>query len=120
MAFWIFMLIMCLLCPGVMVVFGFLFMKRAPKRINALYGYRTTRSMSSLEAWQFAHYLFGRLWLGLGLIVLPISILVMVVFLQADQDLVGLVGLAICLVQLVVMSLPVFVVEKRLKERFDG
>lgn len=33
---------------------GWLLANRPPKEINALYGYRTTRSMSSQERWDFA------------------------------------------------------------------
>ncbi|MEW6522021.1 MAG: hypothetical protein AB1445_00375 [Bacillota bacterium] len=36
-----------LVIPAVMVVFGLLFLTRPPRRINWVYGYRTSRSMKS-------------------------------------------------------------------------
>ena len=42
MEFWIFMLIMDLILPFTMIGFGKYFMKKAPKEINSVFGYRTT------------------------------------------------------------------------------
>ena len=39
MEFWIYMLIMDLLLPFTMIGFGKYFMKKAPKEINAMFGY---------------------------------------------------------------------------------
>ena len=39
MGFWIFMLAMGLLFPVVMILFGTMFMKSAPKKINYIFGY---------------------------------------------------------------------------------
>ena len=45
MGFWIYMLIMDLLIPIIMILFGQAFLKKAPKEINYVFGYRTSRSM---------------------------------------------------------------------------
>ena len=47
MAFWVFMLIMGLLIPLTMFGFGKLFLTRAPKNINMVFGYRTVMSMKN-------------------------------------------------------------------------
>ena len=47
--FWVFMLIMVLLIPIIMITFGKLFSKKAPKDINYTFGYRTKRSMMNME-----------------------------------------------------------------------
>ena len=47
MAFWLFLTAMDLLIPAIMVGFGRRFLKHPPKTINALYGYRTARSMKN-------------------------------------------------------------------------
>ena len=44
MGFWCFMLAMDLIIPLSMIFLGKYFSKRAPKEINMLFGYRTTRS----------------------------------------------------------------------------
>ena len=54
MGFWIFMLIMNLLIPFTMIGFGRHFMRKAPQKINGIYGYRTTMSMKNRETWEFA------------------------------------------------------------------
>ena len=74
MGFWIFLLIMCLMIPGLMLLFGFRFRKSAPKEINPVFGYRTDLSMKNRETWRFAHEHCGRLWIRLGLVLLPVSI----------------------------------------------
>ena len=55
MGFWIFMLITDLLIPVIMTVFGWYFIKQAPKNINYLFGYRTEMSMKNEDTWKFAH-----------------------------------------------------------------
>ena len=47
MEFWIFMLIMDLLLPFTMIGSGRYFMKKAPKEINSVFGYRTSMSMKN-------------------------------------------------------------------------
>lgn len=51
MGFWIFMLMMNLLIPLSMIGFGWMFLKSPPKEINAVFGYRTRRSMLNPDTW---------------------------------------------------------------------
>ena len=60
MGFGIFMLLMDLLIPLTMVVFGKMFMTKSPKNINAVFGYRTTMSMKNKDTWEFAHKYCGK------------------------------------------------------------
>ena len=62
MGFWIFMLIMDLLLPFTMIGFGRYFMKKAPKEINSVFGYRTSMSMKNKDTWEFAHKYCGKVW----------------------------------------------------------
>ena len=71
LGYWLFMLAVSLLMPLTMIIFGRHFMHNPPKDINSSYGYRTSMSMKSRETWDFAHRYFGRLWVILGLILLP-------------------------------------------------
>lgn len=76
--FW-FMLLMNLLIPLVMILMGIYFKKAKLSEINPLFGYRTRRSMASLEAWQFSNRLMGSYWFrfgwGLGAISIILSLL---------------------------------------------
>ena len=49
------MVMMDLMIPLIMIVFGKVFLKNPPKEINLIYGYRTGRSMKNKDTWNFAH-----------------------------------------------------------------
>lgn len=120
MVFWIFMLIMNLMIPMVMIGFGFLFLKHPPKSINRLFGYRTTLSMKSQDTWDFAQHYMGRLWLVIGCILLPVTIISMLFVCGQDTDTVGTYGGIVCLLQCIPMIGSIYPVEKGLKKNFDG
>ena len=86
MGFWIFMMVMNLLIPATMIGFGKLFLKTAPKEINAIFGYRTSMSMKNRETWEFAHHYFGKRWFFLGIFLLPVTILLMLPVRQKGID----------------------------------
>ncbi len=119
LGFWIFMLIMDLLIPAAMIGFGKIFVNKPPEKINSLYGYRTPMSMKNKDTWDFAHKYFGRLWLRFGAVMLLPSVALMLIAFGKDIDTIGLVGEAICFIQLVPMLLPVFMTEAALKKVFD-
>ena len=119
MGFWIFMLLMNLLIPLIMVLFGVIFSKKAPKNINYFFGYRTERSMKSEETWVFAHKYLGRLWLIIGAVMLLVSVGVMLAILGASETVISAVGTGFCFVQLAGLIIPVFPTEKALEKNFD-
>ena len=119
MGFWLFMLAMDLLIPLIMLGIGRYFMKTAPGKINHLFGYRTTMSMKNRETWEFAHAYCGRIWFVCGLALLPISALAMLPLLGKGEDLIGTVGSAITLLQLIPLIVSVVLTEKALKQNFD-
>ena len=119
MGFWIFCLVMCLLIPAVMIGIGWRFRHRPPKTINGLYGYRTARSMQNQQTWRFAHETCGRLWLRIGLVLLPVSIAAMLPSLGRGTDTVGLWCVGVVLVQTALLVSSIFPVERALKRTFD-
>lgn len=119
MGFWIFMLIMDLLIPGIMIGFGSYFAENAPENINLLFGYRTPRSMKNRNTWEFAHHYFGKLWRVTGWILFPVSIAVMLLCLGKDISFIGAYGTAVCGIQTVLLLIPVFITEHALKQNFD-
>lgn len=119
MAFWIFMLLMALLVPVTMILFGRIFSRKAPGNINMLFGYRTERSMKNEETWNFAHAYFGRIWYRLGWILLPVSILGMLPVLGKDKDTVGYTGMALEFMQILALIIPICFTEAALKKNFD-
>lgn len=121
MNFWIFMLVMNLLTPLVMIIYGRIFEKKPPKIVRSkfAFGYRTVMSMKNEETWEYAHRFFGKLWFRFGIAVGLISIIVLFFFIGKDKDTVGFAGMIICYVQLVAMLLPVIPTELALRRRFD-
>lgn len=120
MAFWIYMLLVGLLVPLAMIGFGSYFLAHAPKEINAVFGYRTARSMKNKDTWEFAHHYCGKFWRVAGWVMLPLSAVAMLVTFNQSTDIVGWVGAALVLVQLLVMLAAVFPTERALKRTFDG
>ena len=115
------MLVMNLLTPFVMIIYGRVFEKKPPKiaRSKFAFGYRTVMSMKNEETWEYAHRFFGKLWFRFGIAVGLISIIVLFFFIGKDKDTVGFAGMIICYVQLVAMLLPVIPTELALRRRFD-
>lgn len=112
------MLIVSLLIPTVMIVFGGYFRKHEPTTINYIFGYRTKRSMKNEKTWAFAHHTLGKLWYRLGLLLL-LTVVPLFFFIRSPDDAVGTVGCIIMLVQTAALILSIIPVERALKKRFD-
>lgn len=119
MGFWIFMLVMDILIPFTMIVFGCFFKKNAPKDINYLFGYRTKMSMKNKDTWEFAHLYIGNLWLKIGWILLFISFVGMLLVIRKSENIIGTAGGIICNVQLIFLVGTIFPTEAALKKMFD-
>ena len=119
MGFWIFMLAMGLLFPVVMILFGTMFMKSAPKKINYIFGYRTDMSMKNRDTWEFAHKYIGKLWFRFGLLLIPITVIPMLFVISKTENIVGTVGLIVGFINTIVLIVPIFFTEKALNKAFD-
>ena len=119
MGFWIFMLAMGLLFPVVMILFGTMFMKSAPKKINYIFGYRTDMSMKNRDTWAFAHKYIGKLWFRFGLLLIPITVIPMLFVISKTENIVGTVGLIVGFINTIVLIVPIFFTEKALNRTFD-
>ena len=119
MGFWIFMLLMDLLIPFTMIGFGKYFIKAAPKERNAVFGYRTTMSMKNKDTWTFAHTYCGKIWYIGGIVLLPVSLVVMFMVIGKTENIVGTVGGILCFVQLIPLVGAIIPTEKALKKNFD-
>ena len=118
-SFWIFVLAMDLLIPGLMIGVGKSFQKNPPTEINPGYGYRTSRSMKNQMTWDFAQKYMGKIWEQAGRILLMPSAAPLFFVLGRDVGTVGMVGMIACGVQLAVMLGSVLAVERALKKNFD-
>lgn len=117
--FWVFVLVFILMIPLLMLGFGKSFMKNPPTEINPGYGYRTAMSSKNQETWDFAQRYMGKVWYQAGRVLLIPSAVPPLLVLGRDVGVVGVVGLAVCGVQLVVMLGSILVTERALKKNFD-
>jgi uncharacterized membrane protein len=119
MGFWIFLLVCNLLIPLIMMFFGIVFMKHVPKKINGIYGYRTSMSMKNQDTWNFAHQYCGELWKKIGRFMLIPSFVLTLLTYQRGNEIQGIVSGVIVTLQTVVIIGAIFPVEKALKKNFD-
>lgn len=121
LTFWILMLIAVLL-PLMMLGFGFLFYKRPPKKINYLFGYRSSLSLKNRDTWDFAHKHCGKIWLIFGTILLIASTAAYcgcVNIALYDVKLTGTISGALCAAQCIVLIISVLPTQIALKNTFD-
>jgi len=119
MGFWVFMTAMNLVLPFIMIVIGYIFIKKPPKEINHLVGYRTTMSMKNKDTWDFAHRHCGKNWQITGLCMLVPSALVMLFFIGKDIQTVGEFGSVVMGVQTVILLGSLIPTEIALRKNFD-
>ena len=119
MGFWIFMLAMNLLFPLIMIVMGRYFMKKSPKEINYIFGYRTNMSMKNKDTWDFAHKYFGKRWFRLGWLLIPISVIQILFVIGKGEYIIGTVGMVVMVIDLILLIAPIFPTERALKKVFD-
>ena len=117
--FYIYMLLTSLLIPVIMLVFGWIFHRQAPKKINVWYGYRSARSMKNEDTWVFAHQHIGRTWMLVGVVLLVVSVIPMIAVYGKDDDTVSVVSLVLLFVQMLPMIMSLIPTERALKKTFD-
>ena len=113
--FWWFMLAMALLIPLTMFILGLRWWRGRIPPYGGSSGYRTRRSQADPAAWAFAHVYFGRLWAVLGAAMLPLSVVSMLPCRTGDAERIGWWGLGVCLIQSVVMLVPMIATESALR-----
>ena len=114
------MFVVAILCPMLMIVMGLLFRNAAPKKINYIFGYRSTMSMKNRDTWEFAHRYIGRLSLFLGLLLLVPSAVPMLFLIGRSEELIATVSLIIAVVGLAVLFASIFQTERALKKTYDS
>jgi len=106
---------MILIIPILMVIGGAWMKFWPPKDRNSYVGYRTKASMKSQEAWDFAQQYCGKLWLGVGLVMLVVSALAYRFIKPLRNN--SAVSILISVLQTALLCLTAVPVEKALKEK---
>ena len=109
------------ICPLIILVVGIVFWMYPPKKINEFYGYRTTRSRKSQEAWDFAQRYSAKLMTVLGLVALAVASIAhwLRSRLCLNSEYVMLYDIGITAVLVVMVVIPSIVMtEIKLRKRF--
>ena len=107
------MLLILTLGGLIFVIAGFIQHRFPPKKINHLYGYRTSASMKSQESWDFAQQYSAKKMIETGSYIITLGLLSWIFNLQLPWP----VGIAITIVT-VGPIIMLFKVESELKKRF--
>ena len=99
----------------ILLITGYIMLKKPPKEINALYGYQTKRAMESKEHWQFAQAFSSKQLIKSGfwytLSALPF------LFFEVEH----ITGFILCMFFLAIfVTYPIHTTEKALKEKFES
>lgn len=103
-----------LLTGSVFIMAGALLRFFPPKKVNSLYGYRTTTSMRNAETWQLANRFAGRLMMQTGLLLAAVGALTFVLPVSPVTGLAAGIGMVVLTV-----FLQFHFTEKHLKKHFD-
>ena len=119
MSLWLLMTFTAIICPLIMLIFGAIYNRAAPKKINRFSGYRTARSMKNIDTWTFAHKYIARLWLAWGAILIVPSVIPMLFVIGKSEEIISIVALIVCFIGLSVMMATLIPTEIALKKNFD-
>jgi uncharacterized membrane protein len=108
-----------LLVPIIILTFGIIFRKKGPKKMNGIFGYRTEMSLKNRATWDFANAFCARIWRIIGLLLLFPSVVAGSVSIRLGAGARVIIMLIIVTMQIIILILSVFVVEKVLKMNFD-
>ncbi|KEY19005.1 SdpI family protein [Kaistella antarctica] len=101
---------------GLIFIFaGLLMFYLPPKKINSLYGYRTTSSMKNQDRWNFAQRLSAIEMLKLGAFLMLTSLLPL--FTNFSNSLSLIIGVSLTLIGLTLLFVKV---EKAIKRKFSN
>ena len=102
---------MLLMVGIVFVAVGIFMYLFPPKKINGLYGYRTSSSMESQEKWDFAQKYSAKVMMAMGLFLVVLSFYRPYLNLSNDHH--AILGLAVLIASAVSL---IVIVEKKLKK----
>ena len=94
----------------VFAVAAFITLKFPPKKINSIYGYRTSRSMKNQENWDLAQRFSSQLMLKQGLILLLLAFIL--TLLPVPMELATVISLLFLVTSVIILFVQT---EKRLK-----
>lgn len=115
---YIILILLGYLLPITLFIVGFVFSKYPPKKINSFSGYRTTRSMKSIETWNEANRYSANLLFKFSLLLLVITTLGMILTLKSFK-LIAIVDLGSVILSIIFIFIVIIKTEDHLKKVFE-
>lgn len=113
------MIVSSFIVPMLMFVCGCIFKRRAPKKINCIFGYRTSTSMINKETWEYEHACFGKVWYMCGGVFFLISMVAMICCYILNKEMIEIISIILIVVHCIAIFASIFAVERKLKRNFD-
>ena len=95
---WIVMVVLIILLSVLLIVFGFIWVAKAPFRYNWRWGYKIFVARSGKQAWELANRMMGKSILIIGLISIPVSLFIMLSYRNQPMSTVIAIGCTIILI----------------------
>lgn len=118
MKFWILMVIVDLISPLAMIGLGCCLLK-SKRGSKTLFGFKTAMWIKNMDTEKFADVFCSRYYLFVGLIMIPLSIIVMTLVISKNMSTIALIGGIICTVQGFLLASVPFAAEIALRIMFD-
>lgn len=119
MELWTILFISNHVVPIIMLLYGILFYKKVPIKINSVFGYRTRRSMKNQRTWKFANNFCGKIFIIVGSTTLLFAFGVMMLLTDNAENSICIIGLLVTLVEIGVLVFTFFSTELALIDKFD-
>ncbi len=120
MGFWAFTLVTVLILPVLILIYGLHYSKNgAPKNIEGHSGFRSRRATKSWDAWVFTHRLAGKIWKLAGIIMIPVTIVLMVLAVKFSVEMLTFYGSILFAIQGFAFVGTVIYVETQIKKNFN-
>lgn len=111
------LLVYLLFLSFIFFICGFAIYKHTPKKINYLYGYRTSMSCKNEDTWIFANKYCGRIYFYTGIITAILSPIFAFIYHISHNNAIILV--IFCNAPIISLFVPIFFTEKALRKHFD-
>jgi|SRR5690606_7511321 len=98
------------------IVAGFIMLKFPPKKINSLYGYRTSSSMKSQERWNFAQIYSSKEMIKLGFLISLCGLIGLIYY--PNEKTATILGLSLMILTIIVLLIRVeLAIKKKFKQQ---
>ncbi len=105
--------------PLLMLFIGIVFGKNPSEEIGGI-GYNSSFSRLNDDTWKTAQLIMSRIWKKMGIIMLPISLLLLLILsfiFSGDSLLLAMTG--VIMLQVIAMLVSIFLIERELRKIFD-